>query len=418
MKALHIFGAPITQLSTSRLFAWLVERGTYPLSVEWVNDYSCNAIFRDTESAFTGLQNLLVPPLAELPDQALSTEDAMDDPISMVPLPQLNAMKTVESLLEEGRDMNDLGEEEASLLGQALLTSRKLRPIPLKLFTPIERETGEAMLREKQEASQPEADDEMMEEAGREDPRLREQGDEDFQTRRGEVIDSRRRKPKAGILFQPDAASVTSGQAQDLRKLTSSLYARFAVSNFDYKKARAHQESEWYRRHGYDAGRQVVPWLEVGSKGTTSQIAGREADTRELLAQRRSERDRSASPDRLRGKLSGVGEHAASRARRGGSKNAHQNDLLSRSRRPTRGRGHAGKGRGGTGMASAWSSDEEEDEDEEEKENEDDDGDSDPGRNGARGQPSQARFEARAKRLERLVTNTSTQDEEMREDRY
>lgn len=64
-SVLHVFGAPITQLSTSRLFSWLVEWGASPVAIEWVNDFSCNVIFHDAVAALRGLKHIMLPPTRE-----------------------------------------------------------------------------------------------------------------------------------------------------------------------------------------------------------------------------------------------------------------------------------------------------------------------------------------------------------------
>ncbi len=64
LDTLLIEGAPITQLSTSRLFAYLTHYGAQPLGLEWIDDQRCKVVFADERSARLALEYLCPRPRA------------------------------------------------------------------------------------------------------------------------------------------------------------------------------------------------------------------------------------------------------------------------------------------------------------------------------------------------------------------
>ncbi len=81
LDTLLIEGPPITQLSTSRLFAYLTHFGAQPLGLEWIDDQSCKIVFADERSARLGLEYLIpAPPRDEMQS---AEEDATPLPTSI-----------------------------------------------------------------------------------------------------------------------------------------------------------------------------------------------------------------------------------------------------------------------------------------------------------------------------------------------
>lgn len=341
---LHVFGAPITQLSTSRVFAWLVERGSSPLSVEWVNDFSCNVVFRDEEAALTGLEKLqaVTQPRAGSSGR-VSREDTPTEPgLADAPDPitqRTPSLPRLESLLQaaEAFGSNEavlMDKDDKQRLGLALLTSRKLKSVPLKLWEPAEIDVAELLLREREQATG-------------------QQSDGDAEMAEADNV-HRAIGPDDGAPKAPLPARVSSEQREDLRKLTSSLYARFAVEGLDAKKAVSRQQSEWYRRHGYNAGTEVVRLRDVRPDAPPSRHRERNNGARDLLESRtRSRRGRSASP----GRGNQDRDERPSNVRGRGAALApyeKQDKGASGGREKVRGRGRAR-------LAATWSSDEDED---------------------------------------------------------
>jgi hypothetical protein len=60
LNALHLEGAPITQLSTSRLMAYVAQFGTHACGIEWINDLRCVIVFESYEDTLQGLRRLCV----------------------------------------------------------------------------------------------------------------------------------------------------------------------------------------------------------------------------------------------------------------------------------------------------------------------------------------------------------------------
>ncbi|TKY89919.1 hypothetical protein EX895_001216 [Sporisorium graminicola] len=218
LETLLIEGLPITQLSTSRLFAYLTHFGAQPLGLEWIDDQRCKVVFADERSARLGLEYLLPAPATAAADDEMQPVD------NATPLPN------IDTLLEYEPD------SWHSEYITSLVTPRKAHRIPAKLYTHVERQAACTELEEQQRmqdavSSLPDDVPEIYREMEEAD-------------RRGK-LDSR--------------------EVRDLHKLRSTLWIRHAVTDWDRKESRASTRSQWYKQHGYEAGREIVPkLLQVG----------------------------------------------------------------------------------------------------------------------------------------------------------
>ncbi|CDS01439.1 uncharacterized protein SPSC_05146 [Sporisorium scitamineum] len=216
LETLLIEGLPITQLSTSRLFAYLTHFGAQPLGLEWIDDQRCKIVFADERSARLGLEYLLPAPSAD------NEMQPADDQIT--PLPN------IDTLLEYEPD------SWHSEFITSLVTPRKAHRIPAKLYNHVERQAAATELEEQNRiqdavSSLPDDVPEIYRELEEAD-------------RRGKL---------------------ESREVRDLHKLRSALWLRHAVTDVDRKESRASTRSQWYKRHGYEAGREIVPkLLQVG----------------------------------------------------------------------------------------------------------------------------------------------------------
>lgn len=209
LDTLLIEGLPITQLSTSRLFAYLTHFGAQPLGLEWIDDQRCKIVFADERSARLGLEYLLPP----------SSSDEMQSDSDSVPLPN------IDTLLDYDPD------SWHSEYITSLVTPRRAHRVPAKLYNHVERQAALTELEERariQEAVSSLPDD--VPEIYRE-------------------------------MEQADRKAAESREVKDLHKLRSTLWLRHAVTDVDRKESRASTRSQWYKRHGYEAGREIVPKL-------------------------------------------------------------------------------------------------------------------------------------------------------------
>lgn len=215
LDTLLIEGTPITQLSTSRLFAYLTHFGAQPLGLEWIDDRTCKIVFADERSARLGLEYLL-PPSASDDMQQAETDLA-------VPLPN------IDTLLEYDPD------SWHSEYITSLVTPRQAHRVPAKLYNLVERQAASTELevqKQTQDAVSALPDDV---------PEI---------YREMEEADRKKELPR---------------EVRDLHKLRGSLWLRHAVTDVDRKESRASTRSQWYKRHGYEAGREIVPkLLQVG----------------------------------------------------------------------------------------------------------------------------------------------------------
>ncbi|KAN0061123.1 hypothetical protein ACQY0O_006858 [Thecaphora frezii] len=252
-----IEGLPITQMSTSRLFAYVTHYGAQPLGLEWVDDQRCNIVFPTEESARLALEYLC-------PATDMSLEP-------LIPLPNLQAILAMPD------------EEWDTDVISSLVAPRRAHRVPTKLYTAIERQTAKMHFGDLQNGS-----------AGA--STLPEDVPEIY--REMEEADRRQR------LKQPEFVALT--------KLRSSLYVRHAVRGFDVKPSRAASKSQWYREHGQEAGKEIVPrLLDVGD-------VGEEGESVELFPDSQKREFGSASlPPRPQGGMAASTSTSTSDARRG-----------------------------------------------------------------------------------------------------
>ncbi|KAJ9473947.1 hypothetical protein PHBOTO_004036 [Pseudozyma hubeiensis] len=214
LDTLLIEGTPITQLSTSRLFAYLTHFGAQPLGLEWIDDRTCKIVFADERSARLGLEYLLPPSASD--DMQAETDLA-------APLPN------IDTLLEYDPD------SWHSEYITSLVTPRQAHRVPAKLYNLVERQAALTELevqKQTQDAVSALPDDV---------PEI---------YREMEEADRKKELPR---------------EVRDLQKLRGLLWLRHAVTDVDRKESRASTRSQWYKRHGYEAGREIVPkLLQVG----------------------------------------------------------------------------------------------------------------------------------------------------------
>ena len=208
-EALHLEGAPISQLSTSRLLAYVSSTGARPRGIEWINDSRCVVVFDTYDSARDGLvamqreagENITFP----------TAQDVEETPQDAYP----------ESMLD------------------TLLRPRLAAQFPRKLYTAIEEEAATGL---------PAA----LERLENEKKRL---------TQQDESVPEIYRDME---LEEVESKAFTDEQAR-LQELRKAFWVRFALLDYDTKAPRSAQRSNWYREHGRGAGKDVVPrLLQVG----------------------------------------------------------------------------------------------------------------------------------------------------------
>ncbi len=216
LDTLLIEGSPITQLSTSRLFAYLTHFGAQPLGLEWIDDERCKIVFADERSARFALEYLC--PTSTSTDEMQAADD------EPTPLPN------IDTLLEYEPD------SWHSEYITSLVVPRKAHRVPAKLYNHVERQAALTEQEERQRTQ--EAVSSLPDDV----PEIYREMEEE------------ERKAKS-----------ESREVRDLKKLRSALWLRHAVTDVDRKESRASARSQWYKRHGYEAGREIVPkLLQVG----------------------------------------------------------------------------------------------------------------------------------------------------------
>lgn len=222
-SVLHLSGPPVTQCSTSRLFAYVTHYGAQPLGLEWVNDSSCNIVFSDSSAARLAIEYLC---------PAVSTSHA-----PLIPLPndqQLDEAVWKKKQLDDPNNKETLDLEWDKVLLQSLLFPRKALRIPARLYNAPERDAA-MKLQEEQKNQQTSALPEDVPEIYRE----------------MEAEDRKRQMQKP--------------EQVNLQKLRGTLFLRWALESLDVKPSRAAKHSKWYQEHGTDAGKEVVTkLLDVG----------------------------------------------------------------------------------------------------------------------------------------------------------
>lgn len=203
-EALHLQGSPITQLSTSRLLAYVSNSGAHPRGIEWIDDTRCVVVFDSYDSARDGFRCMhRVPEEVTYP----SYQDIEETPQDAYPPEML----------------------------EVLLRPRLSAQFPRKLFTTVEEEAAStlpAALARLDEARQ----------------RVAQQDDTVPEIYRDMELQD------------VEAQTLTREQSR-LQELRKPLWVRFALLDYDTKAPRSAQRSNWYREHGRGAGKDVVTRL-------------------------------------------------------------------------------------------------------------------------------------------------------------
>ncbi|KAE8209857.1 hypothetical protein CF327_g6212 [Tilletia walkeri] len=297
LSALNISGIPITQVSTSRLFAYVTYFGAQPLGLEWIDDERAIIVFAEPEAARIAFEYLCPPGAGrfrkrkrkQVPAQGNgdvvavkqereaeggdgAAEVTMDDDdddfpvesssggvLSSAELAELIAFLDVPSgkTSEDGAEEGDMDDDDAeprtlddSILAR-LLTPRTAHRIPLSLYTGPERET---LAQVKETVGTASAEGNGI-------------GDEVPLT----MIDAEGNRipipADAPAIYREMAeqerqASLLTPEARKLLALRGKLHIRFALEGRpDTKERGARKKSKWFSDHGFDAGREVVPRL-------------------------------------------------------------------------------------------------------------------------------------------------------------
>jgi len=243
-SVLHLQGSPITQLSTSRLFAYLTHFGTSPLGLEWVSDHSCNVVFSDFESSREALTLLLSQ--EEYDDISTSAQ-------SLIP--------EVEKLNKgDGKDLHEKTVE-------SLLTTRKAKRLPGKLYNAKEKDIA---------LKYSEMEDRLFEEEGNQDQEMESQLPEDVP----EIYRDFEKADKAKQREEYEAGM--GGELKILKSLRGTLFVRFACASSDVKHKKSRETSKWYQKYGKDAGKEVVGrLLQVGEIGERRELLGHSGEALE-----------------------------------------------------------------------------------------------------------------------------------------
>lgn len=205
VEALHLEGDPISQLSTSRLMAYVAQAGAQAKGIEWINDRRCAIVFDSYSGALEGMLKL-------------QYSDADVVPVDAASFPSVD----------------EHTEEASASLADALLQPRLALAFPRALYTSVERQT---------ESELPDA------QAKLDDARKRLLHDEN-----GEPVPEIYRDME---LDDVERRAFTKDQRR-LKQLRQSLWLRFALRSHDTKPPRSAQRSNWYREHGRNAGKEVV----------------------------------------------------------------------------------------------------------------------------------------------------------------
>ena len=211
IEALHLEGEPISQLSTSRLMAYVAHTGSRARGIEWISDTRCVLVFDSYGDALAGLQRIQLP---------RSESEMNDEPAPPEP-PEPASADAIEGPLNEAQ--------------AALLTPRLAMAFPSQLYNTIEQQSL---------AELPEAEAKLAEARARLDG-----GTEPVpEIYRDMELEELERK-------------TFSRDLRHIKQLRQSLWIRFALTHHDTKAPRSAQRSNWYRQHGRGAGKEVVPRL-------------------------------------------------------------------------------------------------------------------------------------------------------------
>ncbi|CAO1614593.1 unnamed protein product [Sympodiomycopsis kandeliae] len=242
LTALHLTGQPISKLSTSRVFAYVSHFGAQPLGVEWINDVSINVVFPNAEAARIALEYLC-------PSHATAEE-------STVPLPTTQdiqeAAEQHKNFVQSAGAIDQLNWSHSFI--QLLLLQRKCHRFPKKLLTGVEKDA----LAKAQE---------LVDLTN---------GPSNYPDEAPEIYRELEEQDRVNHLHQEWSAKI-----KDVKTLQGTVWARYAIESADVKPKQAKMYSQWYREHGKDAGKEVVPkLLEVGA----------EQEKRELFTQQQAQK--------------------------------------------------------------------------------------------------------------------------------
>ncbi|KAJ1033905.1 hypothetical protein NDA16_000113 [Ustilago loliicola] len=202
LDTLLIEGLPITQLSTSRLFAYLTHYGAQPLGLEWIDDQRCKIVFADKRSARLALEYLCPSP-SSTTDSTDNTEMQDAEGADVTPLPN------IDTLLEYDP------ESWHSEFITSLVQPHKAHRIPAKLYTHVERQAALTELEERKRTA------------------------EAVSSLPDDVPEIYREMEEADR-----KAALQTREVRDLQKLRSTLWLRHAVTDVDRKESRASTKSQ------------------------------------------------------------------------------------------------------------------------------------------------------------------------------
>lgn len=138
-NALHLQGEPITQLSTSRLMAFVTSSGAHAKGIEWINDTRCVVVFETAERAADGLRHLCYDPIEEdvNPDQdAENAESALLRPRLVMAFPS-KFYNTIEQ--SSAKELPDL---QAKMDEARMKLENAAEPVP-EIYRDMEMEEAE-----------------------------------------------------------------------------------------------------------------------------------------------------------------------------------------------------------------------------------------------------------------------------------
>ncbi|UZJ54317.1 hypothetical protein CBS101457_003637 [Exobasidium rhododendri] len=221
-SVLHLSGTPVSQCSTSRLFAYITHYGAQPLGLEWIDDSSCNVVFSDSSAARLAIEYLC---------PAVSTSYS-----PLIPLPNdqvLDEAVNRKKRLDDPTNQEQDNEEWSPIFVQGLLTNRKAYRIPAKLYTAPEKDAA--------------AEARRAHDVGREDAQS------DLPLDVPEIYREMEAEDRKNEMGKPEQVK--------LQKLRGCMWVRWALESMDVKPSKSAKQSKWYQEHGNDAGKEVVTKL-------------------------------------------------------------------------------------------------------------------------------------------------------------
>lgn len=240
-SVLNLQGTPITQLSTSRLFAYITHFKAAPLGLEWISDQSCNVVFASFSDARDGLVKLLSQ--KEYNDIATNQSDLIPE---------------TEKLLDENNKEKSSSDLNPKTL-EELLKVRKAKKLPSKLYTAKEKDLA-------LKYSDPSLD--LVQEPQLEEESLSSTLPSDIpEIYRDFEMEDR-------LKAREEYENGQGGEIKTLKSLRGQLFIRFALSSHDVKQKKSRDQSGWYKKYGDKAGKEVVGRLLV---------VGEKDERRELL---------------------------------------------------------------------------------------------------------------------------------------